>query len=227
MVLRSAGSLSVDALCWAVKDMIQTLINAAFQVTIVLVIALLVWLIFGRKRSDFFRYIGLIAPTGKSMAWALGASVILIPLSIGLFMQPFMHEAATAPNTVAGKMREHGITPEIIGVGIVTALIQTSLSEEIFFRGLIAKRLVAVSGFWVGNFIHAVVFGAIHLLIFLTPEAPPFDPIIAGAIFMMTAFSAALKVFINERVGNGSIFPGWTIHALGNLIAYPMLAFVL
>jgi membrane protease YdiL (CAAX protease family) len=104
--------------------------------------------------------------------------------------------------------------------------VKTALTEEIFFRGLIAKRLISWLGFSVGNLIHALIFGAVHLLIFLIPGGPKFTPLLGAAFLLLPGASGWLMAFANEKAGNGSIAPGWMIHALGNAAAYPILAFL-
>ncbi|MEM9235012.1 MAG: CPBP family intramembrane glutamic endopeptidase, partial [Pseudomonadota bacterium] len=104
---------------------------------------------------------------------------------------------------------------------------KTALSEEIFFRGLIAKRLINGFGFWTGNTLHALLFGGIHMLIFVVPGGPEFTPLLGATILFLPGLAGWLMAYANERLGNGSIGPGWLIHALGNAISYPILAFVL
>jgi membrane protease YdiL (CAAX protease family) len=204
---------------------LQEAINATLQVAIVLIIALVVWLIFGRKRANLFRWIGLYPPPAKGWLWALGATLIVSPLSLALFLIPSLHEMAAGPNTVAGLMREQGPSWDVIGQIAVVAFVKTALSEEIFFRGLIAKRLINGLGFAWGNTIHAALFGAVHLLIFVIPGGPAFDPLIAAAFVLITGGAGWIMAWVNETKAEGSIAPSWLMHGLGNAIAYPVLAF--
>lgn len=205
--------------------MLQESINTALQLAIVLLIAFVVWLIFARKRASFWAYVGLIAPKPGAMLWALAAACILVPASIALFMLPELRNLAAGSNTIAGQMREQGLGGDVIGQILIVALIKTALAEEIFFRGLIAKRLINGVGFIPGNTIHAVLFGAVHILVFIVPGGPKFDPLIASAFFLVTGGGGWIMAWLNERVGNGSIAPSWLLHALSNAIAYPVLAF--
>jgi membrane protease YdiL (CAAX protease family) len=213
--------------------MIQELINAALQVAVALVIALIAWLItlaviHLRKRPapSFPVYVGLIAPNRRGMLWALAASLIFTPLTIGLFMLPALRDLASADNTVAGMIRASGLSAETAGVILIVALVKTSLSEEIFFRGLLAKRLIHWLGFAVGNTLHALLFGAVHLLIFVAPGGPAFDPLAAAAFVGVTGAAGWIMAWLNEHVGNGSIAPSWLMHGLGNAVAYPTVAFL-
>jgi membrane protease YdiL (CAAX protease family) len=218
--------IDVDKLSRAEEaGMLQETINTAFQLAVVLIIALVVWLVFARKRASFWAYVGLIRPKPSAMLWALAAALILVPSTLALFMIPELRNLAAGPNTIAGHMRDQGLSGDVIGQILLVAFIKTSLSEEIFFRGLIAKRLINGLGFVTGNTLHAVLFGAVHMLIFLVPGGPKFDPLIAGAFFLVTGGGGWIMAWLNERVGNGSIAPSWLLHGLSNAIAYPVLAF--
>jgi membrane protease YdiL (CAAX protease family) len=205
--------------------MLQEAINAALQVAVVLIIALVPWAIVARKKESFARYIGLIAPTRRAMLWTLAVALVLVPASLAIFMAPTLHDMAAAPNTVAGRLRAEGWSADVAGQIVIIALIKTALSEEIFFRGFLAKRLIRWLGFGLGNTIHALIFGAIHLLIFVVPGGPAFDPMLALVMAGVPAAGGWIMAWLNERVGNGSIAPSWFLHGVTNLLAYPVLAF--
>ena len=205
--------------------MVQEAINAALQVAVFTLIPLIVWAIFARKQEGFPRYVGLIAPTTQAMLWTLGVAIILIPVSLAVFMLPGVSDMAAGSNTVAGHIREQGMSADVVGQILIVALFKTALSEEILFRGFIAKRLIRWLGFGAGNTLHAALFGAVHLLVFVIPGGPKFDPVLALAVAGLPAIGGWIMAWLNERVGNGSIAPSWFLHALTNAIAYPLLAF--
>lgn len=206
--------------------LMQEIVNALVQLTVVLIIALIFWAIFGRKKAGYFSYIGLIAPTWRSMRTALLLFIVVGGASAAIYAIPELREGASAKNTIAGALREQGFSLEIVAVILVMAGIKTALSEEIFFRGLFAKRLINWLGFWAGNTLHALIFGAIHLLIFVVPGGPEFSLKLGAAFFLLPAAAGWVMAYANEKAGNGSIAPSWLMHALGNAIAYPILAFL-
>ena len=207
--------------------MLQEAINTAVQLAVVLIIAGIVWLIWGRKAGGFARFIGLIAPTPRAMLWALVATLVLIPATIGLFLTPALHDVATGPNTVIGAFRARGLSAETAGLIVLVAFVKTALTEEILFRGVIAKRLIAWLGFQAGNLIQAMLFGSVHMLVFAGPHGAPFEAGLAATFFAVTASGGWVMGFLNERFGNGSIAPSWLLHGLANAVAYPALAFFL
>ena len=76
-------------------------------------------------------------------------------------------------------------------------------------------------GFAWGNSLQAVLFGAIHLLLLLSPDATPG---LVGLIVGVTAAQGFINGWLNEKWGRGSILPGWAAHAGANLTSYLLLA---
>ncbi len=146
------------------------------------------------------------------------------PVVILLFLDEHFKSALTDPSSVSGSIRQMGFGLEAIATILVVALIKTGLSEEIFFRGFVAKRLIAISNFTIGNTIQAVLFGAIHILLFLSITS---DPLFLAISFIIPAVGAYFKVILNEKIAGGSILPGWIAHGSANLVSYSVIAFVL
>lgn len=151
---------------------------------------------------------------------ALCAVAFVLPGLLLVFFSPGISEAATAPNTVIGKLRANGLQVTTFILLVVKALIQTAFTEEILFRGFVAKRLINWLGFSIGNLLQALLFGAVHLLIFAGQE---FSLALAIGIVLYPAIGGWIMGYLNERVGNSSILPGWLMHGFVNLIAYSAL----
>ncbi|MEE2690883.1 MAG: CPBP family intramembrane glutamic endopeptidase [Pseudomonadota bacterium] len=206
--------------------MIQEAVNAAVQLGAVLVISLVVWLMFGRKRAGFARYVGLVAPTRRGMLTALVISLAFAPLTVAYYYFSPLKEIAAGPHTVAGEIAAMGLSPETAATVAIVAFVKTALAEEILFRGLIAKRLMNLAGFWAGNVVQALLFASIHLLLFAVPGGPVFSWGLAGPMLAIISVTAMVQLWVNERMANGSIAPGWLMHGVGNAVAYPALAFL-
>lgn len=206
--------------------MVQELVNAGIQIGLALLVVFLIWLIFARKRSGFPNFTGLYGAPAKAMGLALLAALMFAPLTIAVFMLPGLADAATGPDTVAGRVQALGMTAETAAIILIIAFLKTSGSEEILFRGLIAKRLIAWMGFTAGNSVHALIFASIHLLIFVAPGGPAFDPVLAAALVGVGFIGGWVMAWINEKRAGGSIAPGWLMHGVANAIAYPALAFL-
>ncbi|HPZ63801.1 MAG TPA: CPBP family intramembrane metalloprotease, partial [Halanaerobiales bacterium] len=109
------------------------------------------------------------------------------------------------------------------GLGISTlilillkAVIQTSLSEEILFRGLIGKRLANKFGYLTGNIIQAILFGLPHGLPFIII----YKYYLVGITFIITSGIVGYLLFwLNEKNADGSLIPGTLIHIISNTSA--------
>lgn len=113
-------------------------------------------------------------------------------------------------------------TSEFKGLGIsallpalIYAIFNTSLPEEIFFRGFLLKRLSNKFGFRIANVIQSIIFGLLHGIMFFSLVGVVKSII----IILFTGIVAYAMGYVNEKKANGSILPGWFIHALSNIFA--------
>ena len=182
---------------------------------------------FRRDRIQSFKqYIGFYKPTGKSILYVLITSVLILISGIILALtNAGIKEAVFAPNSVTGQIRQMGFS--IIGVFtlLIIALFKTSLAEEIFFRGFIAKQLTNKFGFKIGNVLQALIFGLIHLILFWALTKTTIIPLLI--IFSLSTIAGLLIGMVKEKYANGSIIPGWIGHGIGNVLAYSIIAFLL
>lgn len=172
------------------------------------------WLLTVRKKESFFNWIGLKKPLMKgsmvrNIALILVVSVGYI-LSMSIIMETLMNNIDMATN----QFNKQGLAalPSIL----FFAVIQTGLSEEIFFRGFLGKRLINKFGFLIGNSIQAITFGLLHGL--------PFGFVTNNVLItiLLTLIPGAFGWFqgwINEKYYSGSIIPSWTIHAVMNILS--------
>ncbi len=204
--------------------MIDTLFQAVRQVLFFSALPFLVFLIRYRRISGFLAHIGIKRSTAKANLYAFLLMLVLAsPILVFVAIDDGFKEVLHDPKSVTGALREMGFGIGSVFTLLVTAIIKTSLSEEILFRGFVAKRLIAVTSYGVGNAIQALIFGAIHTLLFLLITDNVLFLII---IFIVPTLGAYVKVYLNEKLANGSIIPGWIAHASANLVAYSFIAFV-
>jgi CAAX protease family protein len=172
------------------------------------------WLVFARRRTGFRRWLGLQKAPLRSVALglALGASGAAILISV-----PSIREAAGGAGSVPRSALADGNGASAFVALVILAPFKTALAEELLFRGLIGKRLIAGLGFGLGNACQAALFGAAHLLVALTPLATTG---LVAALVVFTAVAGFINGWLNEKRGGGSILPGWAAHASANLIAY-------
>ena len=205
--------------------MLNQLINAVLQVLAFTAVPFLVYLAVKKSPRGFLSSIGLRKTTTRAALLSpLVSLAIAVPiLSLTAINEDF-YAAMTNPSSVTGAVRAMGPGVATIVIIVIIAVIKTALAEEIFFRGFVAKWLIRWLGFKAGALIQAVIFGAIHTLLFLTISS---DPLFLAVTFIFPALGGYLMVCINERLGQGSIIPGWIAHAVANLLAYSVVAFVI
>ncbi len=198
--------------------------SALLQVFVCFLIPWLIYVLSHQRVTGFFKYIGLYRPEGKTLGWAVLLALIATPLLLSAFWMGGLREVATSPHSVAGKIRQVDSMGQAVAILLLYAWMQTSLSEEILFRGFLAKRLMDWLGFTVGNLLQALIFGAIHLgLFFALLESMTWT---MGLLLLAPpTLIGWLLGYLKEKLGNGSIVPGWISHALANTIAYAVVAF--
>lgn len=194
--------------------MVEGLIGTILQVGVVLIVCLVAWLIFGRRKASFRTWLGLTAapPLLLLLCLVLGAAGAWL-----LLQTPGVAMLASGPGTVIAASTPNGVTAGAIVVLAVGAVFKTAFAEELLFRGLIGKRLYGAMGFWPGNIVQALLFGAVHLPLLLLPDAP------RQTVLLMIGFVTVLALIsgrLNERRAGGSILPGFALHGAGNLTTY-------
>jgi membrane protease YdiL (CAAX protease family) len=203
--------------------MIDEIVSTVIQVVIFALIPVLVYLVTQRKIKGFPEYVGLKPSNQRANLMAVGISLLLVVPLVGLALVNRDYKLLfTDPNSVTGHIRLKSSEVEAIITIIIVAVFKTSFAEELFFRGFLTKRLIALTNFQVGNIIQAVIFGILHSVIFL----PITDNLLhLLIIFLFPAMFAYLIGIVNERIAEGSILPGWLAHGLGNLLSYTAFVF--
>lgn len=204
--------------------MLEELVSALLQVAVFTLIPFVVYLIRKKTAKGFFDDLGLKRSTRSANLLALLLVLFAVPLFWLTFTNEVFRDIMTNPSSVSGRIREMGMGPAAFAVILIAAGFKTALSEEIFFRGFLAKRLIAMTNFRVGNLLQAAIFGIIHTALFMTLTG---NPLILFAVFFFPAAGAYFQAYLNEKVANGSIIPGWITHATSNIVSYSLVAFIL
>jgi membrane protease YdiL (CAAX protease family) len=198
--------------------MLSAVITAFLQFGIVLALAGILYFAFARKKRSFREFTGLYAAPPRSILLGL---LLGLAFALLILLVPGSAEALRSPGTVTGDAVREGVDAAVVIGLLATALIKTSLAEELLFRGVIGKQLIRRLGFRAGNAIQAALFGAAHLLLLFAPEVTvPF----AVGMAVLTGLLGWLNGWLNERFGRGSILPGWAVHAAANLCSYLAVA---
>lgn len=189
-------------------DLLLTiLVSAAVQIIVMGIIPFIWWFAAARKEETFFAWIGLkkFKGIGQVGIKTVIASILFILLSLYLLLVTKDIETATSQFSGLG-------VPGIAGA-VVYSLIQTSFTEELFFRGFLLKRISRKFGFYAGNITQSILFALLHCAMFISLTSV-FQVVL---ITLFTGIIAFVMGFINEKEAEGSILPSWFIHGVSNL----------
>ncbi|HWO08002.1 MAG TPA: CPBP family intramembrane glutamic endopeptidase [Polyangiaceae bacterium] len=198
--------------------LISALLSAVLQVLVLSAIPVLVHRIWFRRRLPLLQFLGLYAPEGKSVLAGLGvaAGALGIFAALNAWFQSDLLNGAGA----VAKRFEHAQPPAAAyACMLLSAFVQTALAEEIFFRGFLAKRLIARCGPGLGNALQALIFGSLHVLLVLKVASgvPLWQALVFG---VLVSLGGAGLGYVDEVRGNGSIVPAWLAHGTLNLVTY-------
>lgn len=187
------------------------LIDAIIQIIILTIIPCIWWALIDRKQSSFFNWIGLKKPRVKNkqkyaISFILMTFMSIIPIFIVFPL--FTNTTEVVTSQFAGQ----GVLALI--PALIWSFFQTGLSEEIFFRGFVAKRLINKFGFEIGNVIQGLLFGLMHGIFLISVTGVLW----AVIIVTFTGVSGWLSGWINEKLSDGSIVSSWLLHGMGNII---------
>lgn len=196
--------------------LLSSVISAVVQLGLFLVIPFAWWAFTARRSVGFASWIGLRWPTWDGRRALLGVAIlawVVIGAASTALLQSLSGDVPAARFAGRGL---GGLVPVLL-----FAIVQTSLAEEIFFRGFLGKRVIARWGFAPGNAAQAIAFGILHVAMFASFA----DPIRLLAIGILTGASGWIVGWLNEEGAGGSILPGWVLHASANLLVGTAAAF--
>lgn len=193
--------------------LVSELFSALLQVSLFSVMPFLWWLASARK-ENFFHWLGFSKPERNVLFRQTIILTVLAALAYGMFMTLFINGLSNEITEAGSQFAGKGVNA--VPAVLVYAYIQTGLSEELFFRSFLLKRISSKYGFYVGNTIQALIFGAVHGI--------PFG-IVTGSMtvtVILTVLPGAFGWFegwLNEKRFDGSIILCWLLHGTINLIA--------
>lgn len=191
--------------------LVNKIISSIVEIILMGLVPFIWWLVTAKKKEKFLTWIGIkgIENENKKATLISILVIFLLFIPVSIYTLYVIKDIETA-------------TSEFTGLGIsallpalIYAVFNTSLPEEIFFRGFLLKRLSNKVDFRIANIIQSSIFGLLHGILFFG-LAGILKSII---IILLTGASAFAMGYVNEKKANGSIFPSWSIHALSNIFA--------
>ncbi|MGE7908199.1 hypothetical protein [Lysinibacillus xylanilyticus] len=123
---------------------LESVINAVFQVILFSVIPFIWWFFSARKEQSFLTWLGLQKPVienkGNYFLWFLFI-IILLFVPITTISYFYLDSSTLATN------RFTGLGFLVLIPALFHSIVQTGLSEELLFRGFLLKRFMHKFGF--------------------------------------------------------------------------------
>lgn len=191
--------------------LVSKIISSIIEIILISFLPFIWWLISAKKKESFFNWIGLKKIDNKNKKSTLINTIVisLVFMTISILTLYLIKDIETATSEFKGL----GISALL--PALIYAIFNTSLPEEIFFRGFLLKRLSNKFGFRIANVIQSIIFGLLHGIMFFSLVGVVKSII----IILFTGIVAYAMGYVNEKKANGSILPGWFIHALSNIFA--------
>ena len=201
-------------------NLIQQMTNALIQIVLFMLLPFIWWFVTARRKSSFLDWIGFkpLKDTGNHKMWLW---IFLGLLSFTIFSYLVLYTIVKDLKTATSSFS--GLGFQALPAVLIYSLFQTSLPEELLFRGFLLKRFSVCLPFGVANTIQAALFGLLHGLMFIT-EVSWLQTLV---IILCTGGIAAYLGFVNEKKSGGSILASWIMHALANVITGKLSAFLL
>ena len=201
-------------------NLIQQMTNALIQIVLFMLLPFIWWFVTARRKSSFLDWIGFkpLKDTGKHKMWLW---IFLGLLSFTVFSYLVLYTIVKDLKTATSSFS--GLGFQALPAVLIYSLFQTSLPEELLFRGFLLKRFSVCLSFGIANTIQAALFGFLHGLMFIT-EVSWLQTLV---IILCTGGIAAYLGFVNEKKSGGSILASWIMHALANVITGMLSAFLL
>jgi membrane protease YdiL (CAAX protease family) len=185
-------------------------VTAALQLVVLGVMPVLAFWLYHRVRhkrtfADVAARAGL--QLGETRYLAHGIAMALSGVGVLLIWTPPL-EPMTRQGSAQHQFVGLGLGLQSFALAFLHGVVQTGLSEELLFRGLIAGSLSRGLPFLWANLTQAAIFFLPHLaILFVAPEAAAILPLVfAGALVLGWL-----------RIRSGSILGPWIVHASGNV----------
>lgn len=191
--------------------LVSKIISSIIEIILISFLPFIWWLISAKKKENFFNWIGLKKIDNKNKKSTLINTIVisLVFMTVSILTLYLIKDIETATSEFKGL----GISALL--PALIYAIFNTSLPEEIFFRGFLLKRLSNKFGFRIANVIQSIIFGLLHGIMFFGLVGV----VKAIIIILFTGIVAYAMGYVNEKKSNGSILPSWFIHALSNIFA--------
>ncbi len=198
-------------------------VKSLVQAGVILLLATLIWGLYRgvarlrrRQAEGWSVWLGLTRPP----SWRLGLTLFAVFLAVGALFSLSSHSLVPGHDAVIRESPAFKIAnlplASLILAAPAYAFVMTGFSEELLFRGLLAKRLIRWLGVGAGNLVQAALFGLMHVAVVYAVVPEPGIGLVAFAALGSAAIGWVLG-WAMVRDG-GSIFAPWLAHSAANLV---------
>ena len=195
-------------------------INSAILQLLLFISIPFIWYVVTHKRiNGFFVWMGIkLAPKPplKVMRCILIGFLVVVFLP---YMYLYQSRNLNYQGFTVDAFRQSGWSIQTLCVILIWAILQTSLSEEILFRGFLCKRCCNKFGEKIGNTVQAIIFGMVH-----TATLPDKNILAILIVVLLTGGIGYVLGWLSLKKVEGSILYGWIIHAAVNILS-PIIVF--
>lgn len=195
-------------------------INSAILQLLLFISIPFIWYVVTHKRiNGFFVWMGIkLAPKPplKVMLCILIGFLVVVFLP---YMYLYQSRNLNYQGFTVDAFRQSGWSIQTLCVILIWAILQTSLSEEILFRGFFCKRCCNKFGEKIGNTVQAIIFGMVH-----TATLPDKNILAILIVVLLTGGIGYVLGWLSLKKVDGSILYGWIIHAAVNILS-PIIVF--
>lgn len=193
--------------------------SAILQLLLFLSVPFMWYVVTHKKINGFFVWLGIkVAPKPplKVMLCILIGFLVVVFLP---YMWLYQSENLNYQGFTVDAFRQSGWSIQTLCVILIWAILQTSLSEEILFRGFLCKRCCNKFGEKIGNTVQAIIFGMVH-----TAALPDKNIFAILIVVLLTGGIGYVLGWLSLKKVQGSILYGWVIHATVNILS-PIIVF--
>lgn len=171
--------------------LVSKIISSIIEIILISFLPFIWWLISAKKKENFFNWIGLKKIDNKNKKSTLINTIVisLVFMTVSILTLYLIKDIETATSEFKGL----GISALL--PALIYAIFNTSLPEEIFFRGFLLKRLSNKFGFRIANVIQSIIFGLLHGIMFFSLVGV----VKAIIIILFTGIVAYAMGYVNEK----------------------------
>ncbi len=186
-------------------DLVTTLLAGLPVLIVYAMVPLAWWLNASRPEGSFVRWLGFRRPQEAADPLVLAATMAA---SLGFFGSALLTGSGTVAVADTGYFT-------LLAVAFV-AIVQTALSEELFFRGFVLRWLGEKRpGPMVANLLQAFVCGLLRMAAHWLFVDRALAPCLAA--FALGVGPALMVGWVRQRTG--SLLLPWAAHGMGNVVA--------